>query len=143
MTASYDASGNLANLVVGRQGACSDSQGRCTQRYDYDWDEVGYLARARRWDYAQIPAGEPHYPDLPARSADADLAYSYASNGGRVVKSATVRDVAMTKHTVRIFPSLRLEDTAWQGSDYERTAATEAVYLGGLGRVVYRPTIRR
>ena len=138
VVAGYDAAGNLANLVTVR-ATCADAEGRCTHRFDYDWDEVGRLARARRWDYTAIPAGEPLYPALPASAPVADLRYQYDAAGQRVLKSAVHPDGM--RHSVQVFSTLRLEGAAFDDAtgQYERSAATEVVLLPGMGRVVYRP----
>src|SRR5262249_23092833 len=55
--ANYDAAGTLVELKVSRQGNCpSASTSKCAQWFAYDWDEIGQLARARRWDFdATLP----------------------------------------------------------------------------------------
>ncbi len=57
----------------------------------------------------------------------------------RVLKSAIVG--GNERHTVEVFGSLRLNHAGYDvlTNDYERTVDTEAVYLGGLGRLVYAP----
>ena len=140
LTATHDDAGNLSDLVVQRPGPCTDAAG-CVQRFRYDWDEVGQLARARRWDYASID-DMPAYPGVLATPAVADLSYLYDGDGARVLKKsvATGGDV---RYTAEIFGSLRLERTTWDevAERYTRTPTTEAVYLGGLGRVVHGPTL--
>ncbi len=51
LTTNYDASGNLLRLNVVRPGGCESGSG-CNQLFDYEWDEVGQLMRARRYDFA-------------------------------------------------------------------------------------------
>src|SRR6185436_7780608 len=46
----YDASGNLIRMNLERNGACVPSSAQCSARFAYDWDEVGRLVRAERWD---------------------------------------------------------------------------------------------
>ena len=128
VSTTYDAAGNLQNLLVVRTGNCVG--GSCTQRFTYDWDEVGYLARARRWD----GGGGVTFPQVPAATATADLSYAY-SGGSRVRKSAS----DWSWNTLEIFGSLRLNRATWDGTDYQRDATTETVYLAGLARVVWEP----
>lgn len=136
LRATHDEAGNLVDVVVQRQGACTDQAG-CVQRFVYEWDEVGQLARARRWDFASIDGVSAH-PALPAGAAAVDLHYVYDESGSRVLKRSRSGG-GETRHTAEIFPSLRLEHASWdEGSQrYARTADTEVVYLAGIGRVVH------
>ena len=45
------------------------------------------------------------------------------------------------RYTVQVFPTLRLEDAAFDDASgaYERTALTEVVVMPGIGRIVHRP----
>ena len=114
--ADYDPAGNMTTLALARGGACpAGVDSACAQWFAYDWDEVGQLARARRWDIpTAVPAGETPPPAIPAAqpaaAPDWDLAYAY-SQGRRVRKSAT--DVAgRTDHTLQIFDTLRADRAA-------------------------------
>ncbi len=147
LSASYDAGGNLVQLSVNRTGTCSSSAG-CNQLLRYDWDEVGHLAHARRWDFAQNGGpGAYTYPALPTAVAEADVAYAYDATGTRVLRASTPAGETTATYSAEIFPSLRLDHTTWSASTelYARTASTEAVYLalGGsiYGRVVYDTTL--
>ena len=135
LAAHYDAAGDLEDLSVVRNGACLSTSG-CMQRFAYEWDEVGQLSRARRWDYVDMPANAPVYPALPSTPAAHDLHYKYDAGGSRVLKSVT--DAAGNQlHGVSIFDQLRLDQAPWDATsgNYERTAATEIVYLGGVARL--------
>jgi RHS repeat-associated protein len=154
LSATYDAAGNMVQLVVQRSGACT---GDCNQLFQYDWDEVGRLARARRFDfvggtvcYAKIGCvpnptpGEYLYPRLPTTPANADVSYSYDAGGTRVLRASTPSGEGPT-YSAEIFPSLRLNHAQWDATSatYDESVETEAVYLtfGGssYGRVVYDP----
>jgi RHS repeat-associated protein len=140
VVAKWDDTGNLVDLRVTRAGTCPwGGASSCAQRFVYEWDEVGRLARARRWDYAgnTIPASEPVYPNIPTSTPTVDLAFAY-SGGQRVLKSATLQG-ATTTHSVEVLGSLRLEGTTFDvgTDDYVRDRFTERVFLGGIGRVVY------
>lgn len=135
LTAAYDDTGNLVSMATRRDGPCLPTGALCSQRYAYEWDEVGHLARARRWDLAT--AGLATDP-LPGGAAAAELRYTY-SGGERVLKTA-VDSSANELHTVYVFGSLEVRRAHFTGGDYERTAATEVPYLLGPGvraRVYY------
>ena len=110
LTATHDAAGNVVDLVVQRPGPCTDAAG-CVQRFHYDWDEVGQLARARRWDFASFD-DVPAYPALPAVDAATDLRYLYDEGGARVLKKSVVTG-GEAHYTAEIFASLRLEHATW------------------------------
>jgi RHS repeat-associated protein len=139
LTAHYDASGDLEDLVIMRQGTCASPGGKCTQRFVYDWDEVGRLSRVRRWDYTSIPPSEPGYPSLPTEGPAADLRYKYDAGSVRVLRSTTIPGTTNQVHTATIFPSLELNHAIWDPSsgNYERSPLTETVYLGSNARVIY------
>jgi RHS repeat-associated protein len=117
-----------------QRASCATS-GACSHRFVYDWDEVGKLVRARRWDTATLAVTDPpQYPEVPGAARAADLSYAY-SGMARVRKTATDTQ-GEQRHTLEVFPTLRLNGARWLGSDYERTASTETVYLAGIARVV-------
>ena len=136
--AHYDDAGNLVDIALERDGECSAPTAKCAQRFLYEWDEVGQLARARRWDFTSL-TGQPVYPTAPAGLASVELEYQY-SQGQRVTKKA-VDPTAGDTFTVDVFPSLRLNHATYDGAtnEFERTAETETVYVAGLARVVYAP----
>lgn len=142
MAATYDEAGNLVDLRVSRPGAtCSvGSVSRCGQHYRYDWDEVGQLQRARRWDFASsVPASTPAYPTEPSARPIRDMFYSY-SQGQRVLKEAA-DTVNPSRFSAEVFDSLRLNSALYRSGDneYDRTPATETVYLAGIVRVRHQP----
>jgi RHS repeat-associated protein len=100
----YDAAGNLTQLKVRRSGVCRDgSDDHCGQWFAYDWDEIGQLARARRWDFSDLPA----QTTLPSSLPTWDIRYTY-SMGQRVLKSAGHLQQAPL-HTLEIFDTLRID----------------------------------
>jgi RHS repeat-associated protein len=121
LTTGYDAAGNLTSLVLSRAGNCLPSGANCSQRFVYDWDEVGRLARARRWDLAAPGAASNG-------AATVDLAYIYDSSDNRVLKAATDSN-NNSVYTAYIFSSLELRRAVAEGADYARSNATEVVYL--------------
>ena len=163
LQASYDAAGNLEQLAVVRTGPCASPDG-CKQLFHYEWDEVGHLAHAQRFDFLPAPPkctahicpgipsppppkdGDPLayvYPATPPFSPGADATYGYGGDGNRTLRTSLQSDGSET-YTVVVFGSLRLNDTTFgtqDPGDYDRSAETDSVYLvaGGVsvGRVVY------
>jgi RHS repeat-associated protein len=141
---SYDISGNLTGLWLQRNGPCLPAGAKCSQRLVYEWDEVGRLARARRWDITSVGT---RTPTIPVATPDADLRYTYDSDDQRVLKTAQDA-LGAQRHTVYVFGSLELRGADWlvnSGnpalSDYEDSVDTEVPYLAAhgvsLGRVAY------
>ncbi|WP_394828801.1 RHS repeat-associated core domain-containing protein [Pendulispora albinea] len=129
----YDDAGNVVEMFVPRTGECHAEHDKCSHHFVYDWDELGQLARARRWDYHEMPADEPRYPDIPGQRPDVATRYAY-SQGQRVVRSVEGR-LSAERHSVEVFGTLRL-DSAPFTDDYSVNAATESVYLGGFAHVM-------
>jgi RHS repeat-associated protein len=144
VAADYDASGNLVNFVLARPGPCSDSAGRCSQRLVYDWDELGRLVRARRWDSIDVTADPTPFPSMPTTDADAELRFRYGSNGERVLKSSVATDGSQT-HSIDVFDTLRLEQTDYDTATqtYSQTGDSEVVAVPGLARIVHHPGLPR
>jgi RHS repeat-associated protein len=132
----YDAAGNLVDLQVGRPGPCTT---KCFQRFIYEWDEVGNLSHARRWDYASA-ADVPVYPSMPVEAPAAELLYTY-SGGVRVLKESLPAGPDPTPtFTVEVFDSLRLKGAHFDSAEtvrYQQDATTEEVRLLGGARLVY------
>jgi RHS repeat-associated protein len=127
----YDAAGNVTGLVVRRDGACLPAGASCWQRFSYEWNEMGQLSRARRWDLLASGPNERSAngllsSPLPARAADVELVYGYDNAGQRVLKSSS-DDGGAQRQTVYIFDSLELRRTTYDGTDYVLDAQTESV----------------
>jgi RHS repeat-associated protein len=138
LSAAYDDAGNLVSLTVARGGACSPQGAACSHVFAYEWDEVGDLTRARRWDVAGDP-GVPGAP--PAAAPNAELRYAYDAEGARVLKTAVDAASGEMVHAVYPMETLELRGAAFDGDAYARTAATEVPYLFAHGvriaRVAY------
>jgi RHS repeat-associated protein len=132
--ATYDAIGDLVSMAVVREGPCLPSTASCNQRFVYDWDEAGGMARARRWDGDTSLATDP----VPAAVPAADLSFTYGA-GGRVLKLATDAQGNM-RATVYVFSGVELRRAQYFAgtNDYEHTTSTEVVDLG-LARLSYQP----
>jgi RHS repeat-associated protein len=138
LSATYDPSGNLVQLAVERDGTCTGSAG-CSQLFRYDWDELGQLAHARRYDLDATGPASYVYPNLPTTPPNANVVYTYDSAGRRVIRGPGDASAA-ERYSVEIFDSLRLNEASWNDTAYEDTVDTEGVYLTfgsmSLGRVV-------
>lgn len=138
LSASYDDAGNLISMVVRRDGACLPGGASCKQRFAYDWDEVGRLAGAKRWD---LTTAEASSSTPPARSADVELRYGYDRSDERAIKTAVSTSGAQL-HTLYIFQTLEQRRTSYTANEYIRDVTTEVPYLYSqdrrLGKVVVR-----
>src|SRR5690606_9081011 len=87
----YDAAGHMTKLYLERDGPCLFAGGSaanaCNQLFDYRWDEVGRLKRARRWDGSPALSAGPDGA-LPTTAPAADLRYGYDAGDQRVIKQA-------------------------------------------------------
>lgn len=134
--AHYDSSGHLQDLTFSR-ATCADPGEKCTHRLTFDWDEVGNLARVRRWDYREMPSSEQRHPNLPSGEPIVEVRFLYNAGGERVTKTLMTVDGA--SHSVQVFPTLRLENAGLgESGNYERSARTEVIVIPGFGQILYR-----
>jgi RHS repeat-associated protein len=139
LDARYDHAGNLTRLQVTRHGPCTGSS--CNQLFAYEWDEVGRLVKARRWDGTTSSIDDA----LPTGAAAAHLEYTYDAGDDRVVKEAVDDLSGLSRYTLYLFETLELRRASWlsDSSDYDDSAATEVAYLSAhgvtLGRLWYEP----
>ncbi|RYG65072.1 RHS repeat-associated core domain-containing protein, partial [bacterium] len=121
-------------MTLLRDGPCLPTRAACNQRFAYEWDEIGRLTVARRWDGTTT---------TDASNPSAELRYAYDASDARVLKTS-VDTAGSEKHSVYVFGSLELRRTTWNGEDYARTELTEVPYLFAhgvrLGRVAYGAT---
>ena len=129
---SYDASGNLVALTVERQATCVGGAACPVMHFQYEWDEVGRLMRARRWDM-------PNWSTVPPTSEpEAELSFTYDAGDQRIRKTSGDR------HTLYIFGSLELRRAAYDPVEnaYQLDTSTEVPYLQAngvrLARVVHQ-----
>src|SRR5258708_30500049 len=85
LTAKYDDAGNLTSLAVKRDGPCLPVTAICSQRFVYDWDEVGRLARARRWDLLLPGAASDA---VPTGTPAVELKFAYDAGAQRTTQTA-------------------------------------------------------
>jgi RHS repeat-associated protein len=126
VSVTYDDAGNVASVMVSKPGPASCGPSRmCVTEFIYEWDELGRLAHARRFD-------------LGSSSATVDETFAYDVGGQRTLKTSVVQGGA-AKYNVFVFPSLELRGTSFEANfnDYDDTVTTEAVYLAGVARVAY------
>jgi hypothetical protein len=149
----YDVSGNLTDMAVTRTTdatLCLPTGANCNQQFHYDWDEVGRLVHARRWDKTLPDVGS-----VPTTPTAADLTYTYDASDNRVLKSASVveNNQHFERHSVYISGGQELRgaqfgttyaDPGTTGADYQVDSKTEVAYLFAhgvrLARVAYNGT---
>lgn len=132
-SAAYDQAGNLTMLTVNR-ATCDFAAPDCTHRFLYDWDEVGQLVHARRWDF---PAGEAPAFD-PLAIPAWDLSYAH-SQSGRTLTSK-VGALEGPRHTLDVFDSLRVANVVFDepSSAYDVNDYNEVGFLaGGAARIFF------
>ncbi len=132
LTASYDGAGNLVSLAVARAGVCLPAP--CGQRFVYEWDEIGRLSHARRWDLAS--PGKATDP-IPGGSPAAELNYAYDGSDDRLIKTAT-DDVGEQRHTIYPLPRLEVRQVEWSEltSNYSAKPTAYSIRVPS-GRVIY------
>ena len=135
----YDKAGNLTEPKLERTGNCPTvASDQCAQWFAYEWDEVGQLVHARRWDFDGNALPPPTKPDtLSTEKPSWDLTYAY-SQGMRVRKS--VADTAdKTRHTLEVFDTLRIEQTPFNSvaGDYQTKQNKIHVYPGGMAHAFW------
>lgn len=136
--ADYDAAGNLRELTVSRS-SCDTLMPRCSHRFRYDWDEVGQLRRARRWDFA---AGAVLAFDGSA-TPEWELNYAYSA-GGRIRTSFKDR-TGVEVHTLDIFDTLRIQKATFDApsTDYRFDASHEIGFLADGAARIFHDTAGR
>ncbi|MCB9575836.1 MAG: VCBS repeat-containing protein [Polyangiaceae bacterium] len=126
----YDEMGNLVRMHVERNGTCL-GYGPCNHIFYYQWDEVGRLQKARRYDVTQANLGAPSDP-LPTGAFQSEYTYTYNANDDRVLKMWSAGGARIWAY---VFDTLELKKAAWiQVGDpphatYDRTKWTEVPYL--------------
>ena len=130
LTTAYDEAGNLTSLAITRSGPCLPTGASCSQRFVYEWDEVGRLVDARRWDGVAGSASDA----IPIGTANAELQYAYDASGQRTLKTAVgAAQGGGDAQTAYIFGNLELRRATWLGTDFERSSDTEVGYLAAQG----------
>ena len=138
----YDAAGNLTRVHLRRAGTCRPSWLKCNHIFEYRYDEVGRLVRARRYDVLPANLGVPTDP-LPGTAHSSEVVNTYNANDDRVIKQTW----APTRNTLYVFDSLELRRAEFVSSgsppvsEYDLTKWTEVPYLFVNGvrvaRIVY------
>jgi hypothetical protein len=98
LSVATDATGNFTELIVRRDGPCLPTGGECWQRFVYDWNEVGELVRARRWDLATAERTS-RLPRVAAAIARPPLTPS--NPVGDAAKSCVIADCCAIDHCSR------------------------------------------
>jgi hypothetical protein len=78
----------MTDLIVRRGGSCLPSTATsCWQRFRYEWNEVGELTRAQRWDLTsaeQTGTESDIDEDPPSRSANAGASTTQVASVTRI-----------------------------------------------------------
>ncbi|MGE0325729.1 MAG: toxin TcdB middle/N-terminal domain-containing protein, partial [Polyangiaceae bacterium] len=98
LSTTYDVTGNLTDLYLHRDGQCVSAGAGCNQYFHYEWDEVGRLVTAKRWDQNVASGAQP------TGVADVELHYGYDASDMRVSKRA-VDTAGEESYTLYIFGS--------------------------------------
>src|SRR5690606_8445410 len=132
----FRSAGSMTRMGLLRNGTCLGGVGTdaCRQQFIYDWDEVGRLIRARRWDN-QVGSVDAFDPSL-ANTFEADLRHTYDASDQRVIKEA-VDQLGNESYTLYVFESLELRRAQYDAgyaedgvsSDYEVSHYTVVPYL--------------
>ena len=124
----YDNAGNVIS-VLSFLRSLSCQQTHCSESFTFEWDEVGQLSHAVRYDDR-------------ATSPSADARYAYKANGERVLRESRQPN-GRVAYSAEVFPSLRLDNAEWDAGTrtYQRDETTETAYLtfagGSYGKILY------
>ena len=127
--ATYDDAGNLTTLSVSRP-TCWSLMPSCSHLFQYDWNEIGELSRARRWDFAPGPV-----PAVTGSTGPTwDLQYAY-TEGRRILTSIT--GAGSTSHNLDPFATLQIVGVSYSSSTSSYTIApqNQIGYAGGVSRI--------
>jgi RHS repeat-associated protein len=132
ISAYYDNAGNTTEVTVTHPTPCA---GPCVTEYQYNWDELGRLLSAERFEGTTLSSATPKVT----------FQYLYTAQGERVLKQETNQALAgggtVVSYDVNVFPTLRLQTGGAldQNGDYTRSTSTETVFLqDGAGQVYGR-----
>ncbi|MGE3671034.1 MAG: hypothetical protein AB7K71_15305, partial [Polyangiaceae bacterium] len=128
LSTAYDATGNMTELKLHRDGQCNAGIG-CNQVFRYEWDEVGRLVTAKRWDQDVSGTADP------SGNADVELHYVYDAADMRVSKRAVDTTTQLERYTLYLFNSLELRGAEWNTTeqDFHLDEYTEVAYLFANG----------
>src|SRR5690606_12961057 len=123
LEAAYDSAGNMTRMALHRSGTClGGSTNDCNQQFAYEWDEVGRLIRARRWD-GEMGSLTSFNPST-AGGPEADLRHYYDASDQRVIKEA-VDEAGEKSYTAYVFESLELRRTQYDSGNAEDGASDD------------------
>ena len=127
--------GCTGGITQAANGSCLPAGASCSQVFDYEWDEVGRLDRARRWDMSSPPSAKD---PLPTSTPAVELLYAYDASDMRVLKTAVASGDEL--YTAYVFDSLELRRAPWRRDpmdleppDYADDRFTEVPYLAAHG----------
>ncbi len=129
LTTKFDDAGYLTSLAVQRSGPCLPTGAKCHQRFVYEWDEVGRLSRARRWDLTS--AGVASDP-VPSGTPAAELRYQYDGGDQRTLKTS-VDSTGAERHTLYVLGSVEVRRAEFVSGEYTLGPYTVVPYLFAHG----------
>ncbi|HEY5958476.1 MAG TPA: RHS repeat-associated core domain-containing protein, partial [Polyangiaceae bacterium] len=138
ITTKFDAAGNMTRLgVVRPANKCAQMHNGtgmanppCSQFYAYDYDEVGRLYRARRWDSSASSYNAETQDIAALGTAAIDLRYRYDASDQRVIKRVVA---AEQRHTLYVFGSLEVHRTLYANNAYTISNASLVPYAMANG----------
>ncbi len=135
LEAQYDAAGNLSSLNVRRRGTCKPYAGQlCSHKYRYEWDEVGRLTRARRWDVATSIDLSDH--SIPTTAVKADMRYEYDESDSRRWTFTNDTKAASSRYNLYIYDTLEWRRATLSSGDYlnDSYRVSPQLVIGGQPR---------
>lgn len=138
----HDAAGNLIELKLTRLSCTRRAPAACSHWFVYDWDEVGQLARVRRWDVVgSLPAGWAVDGMAPSGSPVLDVRYGYSA--GERLLEWQYKDDVLRNSVIKVLPTLQLASAQFDLGqiDYVAPAGTQRPQIMGVAEVVHDPTL--
>jgi RHS repeat-associated protein len=129
----HDPAGNVVNVEVVRAGPCEG--GNCAQRFVYEWDELGQLSRAARYDFVDgdLLTSAGRYPDTTGISVlTPTVIITYEYTGSTRVRKSVSEFGAPPKHTLDLNEMWRVEEaTADPNTTYTFDDSQLSTYVAG------------
>lgn len=138
----HDVAGNLLELKLTRLSCTRRAPAACSHWFVYDWDEVGQLARVRRWDVVgPLPGGWAVDGMAPSGSPVLDVRYGYSA--GERLLEWQYKDGVLRNSTIKVLPTLQLASVQFDLNqiDYVAPEGTQRPQITGVAEVVHDPTL--
>ena len=127
----YDEAGNVTGISLVREGAC-EGGGNCSQRFEYDWNEVGQLLKARRFDFAGTT--------VPPTGGDLAVDLEFAYHAGVRVRKTVDASSPQPRRSMNVSGMQRFEASQFDSvsNNYTYDAKDYTGFVTG-GKVVVDP----